>query len=120
MAKEFSRLFDFHKSTRGGARLAAGCAAGALIALSFIAGMEFSVATAQIETERPRQTVDRAQKGDRLPASSSSQQKAVIQPRAVIVPSRPARDLRLPEGCDPLVSPIVDDQLARIAGRCVS
>jgi len=52
--------------------------------------------------------VDRAHKGDRLPLAQ------------VDVRRTPARDVRLPDGCDALVSPLTHSRLARIAGRCES
>jgi hypothetical protein len=52
--------------------------------------------------------VDRAHKGDRL----SLAQVSVLR--------TPTHDLRLPDGCDALVSPLTHSLLARVAGRCES
>ncbi len=56
----------------------------------------------------PMEIVDRAHKGDRLPLAQLDVRRA------------PAQDLRLPDGCDALVSPLTRSRFARIAGRCVS
>jgi hypothetical protein len=106
--------------TCGGAQLFVGSMAAALVALSFIAGMEVSVATARMRAEPSGQIVNRTQKSDRLLGSSTFQLNVVKQPGAVTVPGLPDVNLKLPDGCDSLVSPIADDRLARVAGRCVS
>jgi hypothetical protein len=103
-------------SPRSGAQLFAGSVAAALVALSFFAGMEVSVATARMAAEPSGQIVNRLQKGDRL-LGSAAQQNVAKKPREFTVPRL---DLKLPDGCDSLVSPIADDRLARIASRCVS
>jgi hypothetical protein len=52
--------------------------------------------------------VNRTQKADRLPTVQ------IKKPRASLY------DLRLPDGCESMISPLTRSQLARIAGRCVS
>lgn len=115
-----SRSFGSRRSQQRRTQLFVWSMAAVLIALSFFAGMEISVATTRIGAEPFGQVVNRAQKGDRLPSSGALRLDAVKQPRQVTVPSLPALELKLPDGCDPLVSPIADERLARVAGRCVS
>jgi hypothetical protein len=118
MTTEPSNRFNFHKSSHGGTQVAVACLAAALVVFAFVAGMAASAATAHVGAELARQTVDRAQKGDRLVGGSVVQ--TVKRPRAVTVPRPSDGNLKLPVGCDPLVSPIADDWLGRVAGRCVS
>lgn len=67
-----------------------------------------TLAIAQASSDKAGQVVNRTAKGDRrLPRASSSR------------PKQPERS-RLPEGCEPLVSPIADRVLARVAVRCLS
>jgi hypothetical protein len=54
------------------------------------------------------ETVDRTLKGDRLPLAQ------------VNVPRARAHGLELPDGCDAVVSPLANRQLARIASHCES
>jgi len=67
-----------------------------------------ALTVAQASSDKAEQVVNRTAKGDRrlLRASSSR-------------PKQPERS-SLPEGCEPLVSPIADRALARIAVRCLS
>jgi len=88
-------------------------------ALALFFSMAISVSTAPIEAE-PAQIVVRTHKGDRLLSASASQRHVPKKPREVVVPHQPAEDLKLPDGCDPLVSPIADNLFSRVAGRCVS
>jgi hypothetical protein len=57
----------------------------------------------------PFERVDRTHKGDRLQ----------VQPQVQVVRAR-AYGSELPEGCDPLVSPLANRQLARSAAHCES
>lgn len=110
--------FGLRQSTRGGTQLLGRVMAAAL-ALFFISSMEISVATGPIEAG-PAQIVVRTHKGDRLLGASAPQQHVPKQSREIIVPHQSAEDLKLPEGCDPFVSPFENDSLSQVAGRCVS
>lgn len=93
----------------------------ALIALlAFIGGLGASDLTALSRVEPSSQIVDRTLKGDRLPLAPASHPNAVNQPLRTGVPRKSASDLKLPDGCELLVSPLTDFHLARMAGRCVS
>ena len=67
-----------------------------------------AVATARPSAGSSVEIVNRMRKGDRLPLVQTN------------VPRAPANESRLPEGCDPLVSPLTHSHLARIARGCVS
>jgi len=79
----------------------------ALAALAIIVvGFEVPDLRARPEIRGAVQTVDRSLKGDRLPLAP--------------VPRESVSEAKLPFGCEPMVSPLVSRELARIAGRCVS
>jgi hypothetical protein len=94
---------------------------GAMLGLtSFLIGLEVSATTAApwIDTAAP--AFNRALKGDRLSAPSTSRNAgngpAEIKTPRVMPPAAP----ELPIGCEPVVSAIGQPPLARIPGRCVS
>jgi hypothetical protein len=78
----------------------------AFAAFAVMTGFEMPDLKARSEIQGAVQTVDRNLKGDRLPSAAA--------PRGTV------SDEKLPLGCEPLVSPFVSRQLARIASRCVS
>ena len=89
----------------------------ALIALAFFTGFEVSDLRARSGTPPSVETVNRALKGDRvssMPAFllGAAQRHHEMKPEP--------ESLKLPDGCDPLVSPLVNRQLSRIASRCIS
>jgi hypothetical protein len=81
------------------------CGGLIVAALTTVIGFE-GIATARSDVGSSVEIVNRTRKADRLP---------VVQ---INVPRALAYDV--PDGCDPLVSPLTRSHLARIAGRCVS
>jgi hypothetical protein len=71
-------------------------------------GLILTMVSIGAQSDAPLEIVNRTHKGDRLPLAQ------------VNVARAPVYDLKLPEGCDSLVSSLTRSQLARIAGRCVS
>lgn len=65
----------------------------------------------------PVQTVDRTNKGDRLTSTTVVQKTA--RQKAPRTSSNGPRG-KLPEGCDPLVSPLAGSATAGLTGRCMS
>ncbi len=92
------------RSAHGGARLFIGSLATALLAAFFIAGAGISISPTRSSAAPARELVNRTGKADRL----------VLRSRSLRVNSK------LPSGCEPLVSPLADTQLARLARQCVS
>jgi hypothetical protein len=93
---------------RGGFRYLGVC--GLVLAMvSIVIGFEPSAATTRSDIDFSAQIVNRTLKGDRL----------LVQPQ-ITVRHVPTPDLKLADGCDPLVSPLMHSELALIAGRCVS
>jgi hypothetical protein len=80
--------------------------------LSIISRSEVAVARARsILPEQPSvQIVNRAGKGDRLFTRHGVRQ----------IEFAPALDVKLADGCEPLVSPLASARLAKVAARCVS
>jgi hypothetical protein len=60
--------------------------------------------------------INRSSKGDRLPSAA---QQPVIQKAPL---SQPQSNLKpkLPDGCEPMVSPLTGQAIARLPGRCVA
>ena len=81
-----------------------------LAMVTIVIGFEPSAATTRSDIDFSAQIVNRTLKGDRLP---------LIQPQ-ISVRLAPTPDLKLADGCDPLVSSLTHSELALIAGRCVS
>jgi hypothetical protein len=90
-----------------------------VVALILSATLQASVATAFRSGELPGQTVNRVLKGDRLLASGPNP-KNIEKLRDQVVPQPRGTNSKLPYGCESMVSPAADKQLARIPGRCVS
>jgi hypothetical protein len=93
--------------------------AAGFVALTLIAGLEASPATTRSAAELNSQTVNRALKTDRL-VTSEARLKSIKKPRERAVPQSGGVNSRLPDGCEALVSPAADKQLARIPARCIS
>jgi hypothetical protein len=85
--------------------LAASCAAYALTDRSTASGMQ----------PTPTVTVDRTNKGDRLPQASPPEQSS-----SSLVPAKPTSPKRVPIGCEPAFSPVADPAGAHIFLRCLS
>ena len=93
----------------------------ALATFAIITGIEVSDLRARSGIQPSGDTVNRTLKGDRLPAASVSHPNAVRRPHEKSNAAREtASVLKLPDGCESLVSSLVNRQLARIASRCVS
>jgi hypothetical protein len=60
-------------------------------------------------------TVDRTNKGDRLPQASPPRQSS-----SSLVRAKPAAAKRIPIGCEPAFSPVADPAGAHIFLRCLS
>jgi hypothetical protein len=98
--------------------LVGGCGAACAI-VSFVIGLEVSATTAAPGAEPTRQSINRAIKGDRLPQVQKVRRNAVNGPE-LQTPPAPAARPELLDGCEPLVSPIMQSPLSQVAGRCVS
>jgi len=99
---------SIHQESRhpaqGSARFFLGSVATALAAAIFIASAGISISPTRSDAAPARQLVNRFGKADRL-----------------LLPSRlPSADIKLPRGCEPLVSALADAELARLARQCVS
>ena len=102
--------------------LVGGCGAAFAIA-SFVIGLEVSATTAAPGAEPTRQVINRTLKSDRLPQVQTGRRNAVNGPFELQPPPIqlvPAVQPELPDGCEPLVSPITASPLAQVPGRCVS
>ena len=84
---------------------------------SIVIGIEVSAATASSATAPSVETVNRAQKGDRLLVVPTLHQNAISRPREVNLRRAPAADQDLADGCESLASPLSHSPLAQIAGR---
>jgi hypothetical protein len=115
-----SRQFTFRPPERGNGHLLFVSIALGLVALYFVAGINVSDATTRVTPKNTEQAVNRTHKGDRLLMAPASRTRLLKQPYEIGLRGLLAVDAKLPEGCDPLVSPIADDRLANIASRCVS
>lgn len=102
-ASSLSQLNGRH-STRGGIRVSVGSVATALLVAFFVAGAGISVSPTSLYAKPAGDVVNRLGKADRLQLPSST----------------PAVSSKLPYGCEPLVSPLANADLARLARRCVS
>jgi hypothetical protein len=92
----------------------------ALTALAFFIGFEVSELRARSGAQPAIETVNRALKGDRLLATPAFQPAAAERHHEIKAPRETVSNSQLPIGCDPLISPLVNRQLSRIASRCIS
>ena len=99
--------------------LVGGCGAAFAI-VSFVIGLEVSATTAAPGAEPARQIINRTLKSDRLPQVQKSRRNAVNGPFELPAPPVPASQPELPDGCEPLVSPIAQSPLSQVPGRCLS
>jgi hypothetical protein len=82
----------------------------ALPMLALVAGLQ--VPTVAASPQSPTTDVNRALKGDRLPAAATNGNPANLQaPRATP---------KLPDGCEAAVSAMTRSSLAQTPGRCIS
>ena len=98
------RQLNGRHSTRGGVQVFVGSVATALLVALFIAGAGISVSPTSLYAKPARDVVNRIGKADRLQLPSYV----------------PAVSSKLPYGCESLVSPLANAQLARLARQCVS
>jgi len=97
--------------------LVAGGLTGALAMLAVVVVLFVSESAARSAGAAHGVTVNRTLKGDRMP------QLFAVHPNAgsqALVSRRPELAAKLPDGCEPLVSPLANLQAARVARRCVS
>jgi hypothetical protein len=90
-----------------------------LAALAFVSGLVMFDLSVRAAADAPEQTVTRALKSDRLPLAPSIHSDVASQP-VERAPRTSIPDLKLPDGCEAVVSSIANPELAHIAGRCVS
>ena len=92
------------RSIGPGTELFLGSVATAVVAAILVVGAGISIVPTRSNAAPVEQLVNRVGKADRL-----------------LLPVRPTGvDSKLPRGCEPLVSPLADTQLARFARQCVS
>jgi hypothetical protein len=89
-------------------------------AVSFLVGIEMSVATPWSGGSAPAAEIVRTGKGNRSPLALEFHRNAVNQPLEINVPRTPAPDQELIDGCEPLASSLTNSPFARVAGRCLS
>ena len=88
-----------------------GVLAVAAMGLVTVAGLGFAVGARPVaENGAVIQHIDRTHKADRLD----------IHETTVRSRSAPKQQIALPEGCEPVFSPLVAAKQANISGRCVS
>jgi hypothetical protein len=96
----------------------------ALIIASIFTGMDVSVATAHsgavFPGEDSGQIVNRMHKGNRQQVSLADHQNATTQYRQLGASQVQSLDLKLPIGCESLISPLAHPLLSRVARRCLS
>jgi hypothetical protein len=108
----------FSSTSRGLKHLISGCTVLLAIA-SIVIGIEVSVA-ASSGAALSIETINRAQKGDRLRLVAALHQNPVSRLLEVNLPRIPAPDRGLADGCEPVASPLTHSPLAQMAGRCLS
>jgi hypothetical protein len=89
-------------------------------ALAIVSGLFMVDSATRSMADPPAQTVNRALKGDRLPLGLASLSHVENRPVEWPAPRPSIADLKLPDGCEAVVSSIANPELAHIAGRCVS
>lgn len=82
----------------------------AVLAMGFVTGLGLAVGARPVpERGAIIQHVDRTHKGDRLDLPTTVGSRPV-----------PKQHMALPEGCEPLVSPLVSAGLPSTSGRCLA
>ncbi len=124
MLTHISIRFSVSMSTFGSIRCFKGGLIVAVVFLAFISGLGVSDLDAgprvAPSSQNVSQIVNRAPKSDRLPLAPAIRPSSVNRASKTIAPRASASDLKLPNGCELLVSPLANFELARTAGRCVS
>jgi hypothetical protein len=94
---------------------------GSALGLGIFIGCELPLTTST-EADYLFQTVNRVPKGDRLrlPQIRAANPNAVDTAKENNLPREPLFDFKLPEGCEPLVSPMAQSPWRNIASRCLS
>jgi hypothetical protein len=88
----------------------------AFLTLDHAVGSSANGMTASIAVEQSS-LVNRDSKGDRLPAAA---QQPAIQKAPLPKPTESNLKLKLPDGCEPMVSPLTGQAIAKLPGRCVA
>jgi hypothetical protein len=95
-------------------------ACGLIVAIiSILISIKVSAATVWSVVAPSKEIVNSERKGDRLPLMPASGPHPTKRPIEVNAP-RLSVQHSLPDGCEPLASPLARSTLAHIAGRCVS
>jgi hypothetical protein len=97
--------------------LLAGSLAGALVVLSTMGALQVSASTSQYAGGLSESTANRTLKGDR---SIVTRMVRTVRLREFDARNEPIVDVKLADGCEPVVSALADFDLARVARRCVS
>jgi len=90
---------------------------GAIATFAIIVDLGTLDSSARTQVDLSSGAVNRTLKGDRFPQTLAFHPNVASLP---LTPRKTAFDSKLPDGCESLVSQLVNFQLARIAGRCVS
>ena len=116
--------FDFRRTLLRGAQLLVVSVSAALIVASIITGIDVSVATAHSGDVFPGgdsgQIVNRMHKGNRQQVSLASHENTNSRLGETDVSHVQSLDLKLPVGCESLISPLAHPLLSRVARRCLS
>ena len=104
----------------GRSRPFAGGLMASVAALAIASGFVMFDSAARSMADPSAQTVTRALKGDRLPLGPASLSHVENRPVEWPAPRPSIADLKLPDGCEAVMSSIANPELAHIAGRCVS
>ena len=114
--------FDFRRTLWRTAQLLVVSASGALIIASIITAIDVSAATARSEFsgDNSGQIVNRMHKGNRQQISLAGHQNAKSWPGETDASQVLSLDLKLPIGCESLISPLAHPLLSRVARRCLS
>lgn len=88
----------------------------AFLTLDHAVGSSANGMTASIAVEQSS-LVNRDSKGDRLPLAA---QQPAIQKAPLPKPTESNLKPKLPDGCEPMVSPLTGQAIAKLPGRCVA
>ena len=88
----------------------------AFLTLDHAVGSNAAGVTASV-TVQQSSAVNRSAKGDRL---STAAQQPVIQKAPLPKPTESKLKPKLPDGCEPMISPLTGHAIAKLPGRCVA
>jgi hypothetical protein len=88
----------------------------AFLTLDHAVGSNVAGVTASVTVEQSS-AVNRAAKGDRLQTGG---QQPVIQKAPLPKPTESKLKPKLPDGCEPMISPLTGHAIAKLPGRCVA